>query len=580
MNRSKILLTLAVTLTFFISITAQNFKLRIEGDGRIIGRLDVDDTRSNAFIGREAGAANVNGFYNTATGFQGLFTNTSGQYNTAIGYKSLYTMDGASNNTSVGNAALFYNEVGNNNTAVGSYALSYNEAHENTAVGYRSAFNNRSGTRNTALGFEALYSNQITLDNTAIGYRALYSNVNAGISTAIGAFAMEKSTAAARCTAVGGYTLRENLTGDDNTAVGYNTLSFNTTGASNVAVGSATMTNNQTGSDNVALGSNALYSINSGNRNIGIGSLALSGLTTGADNVAVGYQAIFSDNYTNSVAVGAYAQVLASNEVFLGNTQTTSIGGVTAWSNLSDKRFKQQIRNDVPGLDFIRLLEPVTYQLDRKAIAYRQGFKDGEGPLKYADAPGEIRTTGFLAQDVEAAAQKLGYEFSGVDKPQNKADIYGLRYGTFVVPLVKAVQELEAENTDLQQQLQRLERNNQRLEDEVAELRQWVQEIAASQQPTTDAPTGTSRKAFLDQNTPNPFSTTTRIRYYVPEGTDRAALQLFDAAGRLLRSIAIDSRGEGTSELDLPQLGRGLYFYALVLNGQVIETRKMLYTQP
>jgi hypothetical protein len=52
-----------------------------------------------------------------------------------------------------------------------------------------------------------------------------------------------------------------------------------------------------------------------------------------------------------------------------------------------------------------------------------------------------IIQTGFLAQEVEQAAQSLGYDFSGVDAPKNENDFYGLRYAEFVVPLVKAVQE-------------------------------------------------------------------------------------------------------------------------------------------
>ncbi|MEM9849058.1 MAG: hypothetical protein AAF847_14325 [Bacteroidota bacterium] len=54
--------------------------------------------------------------------------------------------------------------------------------------------------------------------------------------------------------------------------------------------------------------------------------------------------------------------------------------------------------------------------------------------------------SGFIAQEVEATAKQLDYDFSGVDVPQDEGDIYGLRYAEFVVPLVKAVQELSAEN--------------------------------------------------------------------------------------------------------------------------------------
>jgi hypothetical protein len=48
---------------------------------------------------------------------------------------------------------------------------------------------------------------------------------------------------------------------------------------------------------------------------------------------------------------------------------------------------------------------------------------------------------GFIAQEVEAAANSLNFDFHGVDKPKNDNSHYGLRYAEFVVPLVKAVQE-------------------------------------------------------------------------------------------------------------------------------------------
>ena len=49
--------------------------------------------------------------------------------------------------------------------------------------------------------------------------------------------------------------------------------------------------------------------------------------------------------------------------------------------------------------------------------------------------------TGFLAQDVATAADRIGYDFSGVTKPKNNTDLYSLRYSDFVVPIVKSIQE-------------------------------------------------------------------------------------------------------------------------------------------
>ncbi|MCB0619900.1 MAG: hypothetical protein KDC41_14560, partial [Saprospiraceae bacterium] len=65
------------------------------------------------------------------------------------------------------------------------------------------------------------------------------------------------------------------------------------------------------------------------------------------------------------------------------------------------------------------------------------------------------RYTGFIAQEVEEAAREVGYDFSGVDAPDNPDDIYGLRYAEFNVPLVKAVQELDRLAKEQQEDLDR-----------------------------------------------------------------------------------------------------------------------------
>jgi len=66
--------------------------------------------------------------------------------------------------------------------------------------------------------------------------------------------------------------------------------------------------------------------------------------------------------------------------------------------------------------------------------------------------------TGFIAQEVEAAAKKVGFNFDGVDAPKNEHDLYGIRYAEFVVPLVKAVQELTKQNEALTKRIEALEK--------------------------------------------------------------------------------------------------------------------------
>jgi hypothetical protein len=170
---------------------------------------------------------------------------------------------------------------------------------------------------------------------------------------------------------------------------------------------------------------------------------------------------------SNTTAIGHGALATSSNQVRIGNGTVTSIGGYAAWTILSDKRAKKNIRTDVPGLDFINRLQPVTYNLDLDAIdgllKIDKTKRDGENEWsqelieinkKAREAKEKQLQTGFIAQDVEDIAKSIGYDFSGVDV--DETGIYGLRYAEFVVPLVKAVQELSEQNNQMQAQINEL----------------------------------------------------------------------------------------------------------------------------
>jgi hypothetical protein len=86
----------------------------------------------------------------------------------------------------------------------------------------------------------------------------------------------------------------------------------------------------------------------------------------------------------------------------------------------------------------------------------------------------------------------------------------------------------------------------------------------------------------LHQNTPNPFNPTTVIRYEVPAGGGEVALRIYDATGRLIRTLAdgFQVPGErtvtwdGTDAAGNP-LASGIYFYRLQAPG-FERSRKMV----
>ena len=57
---------------------------------------------------------------------------------------------------------------------------------------------------------------------------------------------------------------------------------------------------------------------------------------------------------------------------------------------------------------------------------------------------------------VERAAVECGFDFSGIIRPENEKAQYQLSYAEFVVPLVKAVQELSRQNEALKNELEAL----------------------------------------------------------------------------------------------------------------------------
>ena len=447
---------------------------------------------------------NGTGNFNTANGYQSLANNTSGSANTAIGHTSLISNQTGNSNTAVGFQALYLNTTGQFNTSVGSFSLSFTKGGIlNTGVGYTSLFSNQEGTRNTAIGSGSLYSNVNGVSNVAIGANALrlatspnyivaigdstlYKNGMGGnipqhgtANTAVGSKALGNNTLGYDNTSIGYQSMYHNTTGIGNsalgvlslhinngmynTAVGYQSLAINQTGGFNTAIGGSALRNNTLGSRNVAIGTTALFSNGTGTRNTAVGDSALVYNESGSYNIAIGQKANNSLALTNSIAVGYFSYPNNDNVALLGNTATASCGGYANWSNFSDGRFKKNVREEVVGLSFIKALRPVTYQIDLPALnqfVYKNETSQYTQSLQAAlDAKEEVIASGFIAQEVEAAAQQSHYTFDGVIVPDDPSkDHYKISYASFVVPLVKAVQEQQATIEDLQNKILNLEK--------------------------------------------------------------------------------------------------------------------------
>jgi hypothetical protein len=447
MNMKKFAVLFTLLCFFFIAQsqswlidgnTGTNPKINFIGnkdDNPLLFRINnkfsgqIDSVNKRTFFGFGAGRFSSN-IDNTAFGFKALGGNASGTGSTAIGSSALAALTTAWECVGVGYAALTNNTTGWYNTATGAIALFYNTT----------------GCCNAADGMGALSNNTTTSYNTANGYESLYFNTGT-FNTATGALSLFWNK------------------GDDNTADGYRSLYNNNAGIGNTASGSQSLYRNRDGNNNTAIGGYALYNNYNSWLNTAIGFRAAFGHDMGWNNTMVGaYCDINADGYYNCVALGEGVICTASSQARIGNSSTTSIGGYTNWSNISDGRIKKNIQDNVPGLLFINKLKPVTYNLDLAAAdkiiqPFASTDKDGKIVRQLSPNDNDARKqkeqvvySGFVAQEVETAAKELGYDFSGVDAAKNSKDLYGLRYAEFVVPLVKAVQELSKENEELKKQ--------------------------------------------------------------------------------------------------------------------------------
>ena len=420
----------------------------------------------NSAFGEEALRANTTGDDNSAFGEEALRANTTGDDNSAFGEDALRANTTGSYNSAFGEDALYFNTTGSNNSAFGEDALRYStEGHSNSAFGEAALRSNTSGSANIAIGVKALYNNSIRSYLVAIGDSALYNN---GLGTTSILHAKAN-------TAVGSKSLYDNTIGYNNTALGYESLKDNDSGHQNTAIGTVALTQNTIGERNTAVGNKAMYRNTTGSKNVAVGHFALYHNTSGSNRTAVGFNANNGLDWSNTTALGANTQCTAEDQVRIGNSDVGSIGGYANWTTLPcDRRFKKNVSDtEIPGLTFINLLRPVAYSVDKQAMnswwADNYNFPDS---VKYTDKQGKENTryTGFIAQEVEAAAQSVNYDFSGVDAPKNGKDFYGLRYATFVVPLVKAVQELSINNEQLTMSNEQFKKENEALKTRIQQI--------------------------------------------------------------------------------------------------------------
>ena len=121
-------------------------------------------------------------------------------------------------------------------------------------------------------------------------------------------------------------------------------------------------------------------------------------------------------------------------------------------------------------------------------------------------------------------------------------------------------------------------RSIQELKQELDEVKGEAKAMTRSVSDETADFNAAAKNNVLYQNTPNPFKEQTVIRFSLADDVRDASICIFDMTGKTLKKFPISSGMESVS-IGGYELGEGMFLYSLIVNGQVIDTKRMVISK-
>jgi hypothetical protein len=209
-------------------------------------------------------------------------------------------------------------------------------------------------------------------------------------------------------------------------------------------------------------------------------------------------------------------------------------------------------------------LKPTTYQYKRTDYS-QMALPEGQQMGLIADEVKQVFPE-LVKEQVQPPV--YGKDNREVLKPEVRFD--GINYIGFIPVLIASVQEQQKTITELWTR-------NEDLQKQINELKAM---IIASSKSSSSSQTATKimlTDAKLEQNSPNPFTNTTSIRYNIPSGAKNAQLMITDNSGKVVKQITLNA-GTSVVNIEASALGSGTYNHTLLIDGRLIERKKMVVT--
>ena len=289
-----------------------------------------------------------------------------------------------------------------------------------------------------------------------------------------------------------------------------------------------------------------------------------------------GWQSIYMDNSGLCESPCIYPSYdwylqLGREDYKIGTIFASGIHTDVLW-NHSDSTYKCNYKKLNREQDKFKRLKPYKYNFTNEYISKipekeRPKFNRGH--------------FGFKAQEIAQIYPELTYKDDSTGK-------YSVNYIGFIPILVEMVQELQSTVDAQSAKIKELEAalNNSRFIEPRGTKKRAVAPIIESEDAdetddnTIAEPesieTEATTNAFLFQNTPNPFTAETEIKYFVPVNADNAVIYVFSLNGNLLLTKPITQLGNGSVIINGQELEAGMYIYTLAVDGQEVDSKRMI----
>lgn len=263
-----------------------------------------------------------------------------------------------------------------------------------------------------------------------------------------------------------------------------------------------------------------------------------------------------------------------------GAEMGTNIGTIAFWSGEagyndlaagsvytpSDSSLKTNIKPLTNALEKIKLINSYSYNF--------KGENEKAKKLKY----------GFLSQEIEKVLPDITLNAKGVKL---------LEYQQIIPLLVEGMKEQQKCIDSSKAKISKQDSVNSALQKQINDLNDKINSCCNSNH---SAPQGNNnsnnntnnsvgnidvkltdqQSIVLQDNVPNPWAEQTTINFFLTQDVQKAEMLFYNTSGKLIQSVELTQRGNGTLNVFAENLSDGLYTYTLIIDGKIFATKKML----